>query len=58
MPKSKYVPDLISDAEAYELSRAQRRTDLYGVPVPGDEWIGPGAEDEFCNGRGDEDDGQ
>ena len=54
----KYVPDIISDAEAFELSNKQRRSELFGVRVPRHEWIGPGAEDEFCNGKGADDDGQ
>lgn len=54
----KYVPDIISDAEAFELSNRQRRSELFGVRVPRHEWIGPGAEDEFCNGKGADDDGQ
>lgn len=54
----KFVPDIISDAEASELSSRQRRSELFGVPVPENEWIGPGAEDEFCDGKGADDDGQ
>ena len=56
MPK--YVPDIMSDAEACELSQAQRRAELFGVPIPENAWIGPGAEDEFCDGKGPDDDGQ
>lgn len=55
---SKYVPNIMSDAEALAISDLQRRDSLYGTPVPPDEWIGPGADDEFRDGKGADSDSQ
>lgn len=54
----KCLPEIMRDSVADEISKHQRRTELFGTPVPEDEWIGPGAEDEFRNGRGSDDDGK
>lgn len=52
------MPHLMTDDEARELVERERPSELWGTPVPDGEWIGPGAEDEFSDGRGDDDDGE
>lgn len=46
---------MLTDEEAVALYEETRPTELYGTPIP-DAWIGPGALDEFRDGRGDDDD--
>lgn len=48
---------LMTDDEARELAERERPTELWGTPIP-DAWVGPGARDEFYDGRGADDDGE
>lgn len=52
------MPHPMTDEEARELYERERPTELWGVPVPEDAWVGPGAVEEFDDGRGADDDGE
>lgn len=53
------MADLITDEQAKRIFEEDKVTELYGVKVPSDAWIGLGALDEFRDGKGgDEDDGE
>lgn len=49
---------LKTDGEAMREFEAEAVTELWGTPVPEGEWVGPGAKDEFRDGKGDGDDGK
>lgn len=50
---------LMTDEEARRVAAKAAVTDeLYGTPIPDGEWVGPGALDEFDDGRGADDDGE
>ena len=51
---------VIPDEEAIKTFRQEQCNvkELWGTPVPEDQWVGPGATDEFDDGKGDDDDSE